>query len=308
VQKDYKQRQLRRRMEVLRLPPTVLHRHGILVPSRDDPGWAREPEAVGVGPDGTALAVWASRHAPERRLITTHDGGNKPLSAVVLDGALAPTFVQPLPDGRILLASGRSRPRGGAQVWSADGRLLTEGHLGDAIEQLMTTPTGDIWVGYFDEAMSGTGPQTHGLARFSPDLAVDWLYPRTTLPDIFDCYTLNVAGETATVCPYTNFHIVSVTGNQGTDHGASPYRGAHNLVRAADRVTLIGGYGADYDLVTPLRLARGRVEPDGRQHRLVLPDGREIHNARSYCRGHDLHLFIRGTWYRTSIDDLRQAL
>ncbi|HEX6684684.1 MAG TPA: hypothetical protein VF062_17905 [Candidatus Limnocylindrales bacterium] len=60
---------------------------------------------------------------------------------IVLDGALRPSFVQPLPGGRLLLVAARMRGRWpNAQVWTADGRLERSGRLGDAIEHVLATP------------------------------------------------------------------------------------------------------------------------------------------------------------------------
>jgi hypothetical protein len=74
--------------------------------------------------------------------------------------------------------------------------------------------------GYFDEAMGGSGPQGHGLARFTPDLSPDWLYPvGAGLPPVCDCYTLNVHAERAYICPYTDFHLISVADGEATDLG-----------------------------------------------------------------------------------------
>ncbi len=51
-----------------------------------------------------------------------------------------------------------------AQMWSADGddRGDIGGAFGDAIEHVLTTAGGSVWVGYFDEALGGRGPQAHG--------------------------------------------------------------------------------------------------------------------------------------------------
>ena len=192
-----------------------------------------------------------------------------------------------------------------AEVWSADGRQEHVGDLGDAIEGVLTTATGEIWVGYFDEAMGGSGPQGHGLARFSSDLQPVWLYPGPpTTPEIFDCYALNVAGETAWTCAYTQFHVVSACGDQVTDLGRAPYRSAHLLLVDGGTGALIGGPGPEYDLVTSFRITEGQTVASGSQQRLVLPDGMELRGFRSACRGSDLHVIIRGAWYRTDLDQL----
>ena len=296
---------LRRRLEVLGLPVVALRRAGFLNPSRSDPDWTRAPQAVGVGPDQRVVAVWNHRHDARRRLVTIHDGGRYPVGSVVLTGCLEPSFVQPLPDGRILLVAARNRGGANAEVWSADGRQEHVGDLGDAIEGVLTTATGEIWVGYFDEAMGGSGPQGHGLARFSSDLQPVWLYPGPpTAPEIFDCYALNVAGETAWTCAYTQFHVVSACGDQVTDFGRAPYRSAHLLLVDGGAGALIGGLGPEYDLVTSFRITEGQAVASGSPQRLVLPDGMELRGFRSACRGPNLHVIIRGAWYRTDLDQL----
>jgi hypothetical protein len=302
---EREQASLQRRMEVLRLPVVPLRHAGYLIPSRTDPQWDRTPQAVGVGPDNQALAVWASRDHPPRRLVTTHDGSREPVHSIQLDGCLKPRFVQPLPDGRILLVRSRNPGGANAEVWTADGQREQQDDLGDAIEDLSTTPTGAIWVGYFDEAMGGDGPQAHGLARFTPDLKPAWLYPLSDdLLTIFDCYALNVTADTAWTCAYTAFHLVSVGHDQPTDHGQAPHRGAHALLTDGSVGALIGGHGPEYDLVTPFHLATQHLAPAGEPRRLVLPDGLEVRGGRTFCRGPELHTFIRGSWYRTDLGQL----
>jgi hypothetical protein len=159
--------------------------------------------------------------------------------------------------------------------------------------------------GYFDEAMGGSGPQGHGLARFTPDLSPDWLYPvGAGLPPVFDCYTLNVHAERAYICPYTDFHLISVADGEATDLGAAPYRSAHGLLMRGGEGAFLGGWGPEYDLVTPIRLTREGVEVFGSQCRIVLPDGIEAQRLRYTFRGDKLHAFVRGVWYVVTLDDL----
>ncbi|MEU4221271.1 hypothetical protein [Actinoplanes sp. NPDC026623] len=300
---------LRRRQEVLTLPVAPLRRHGFVTPGRPgamDPG----PEAIGVGPDGTALAVWRHREAPNRKRVTWHvEGGPRVVASVEVETDLRVSFVQPLPEGRVLLAAARAgHGEANAEVWTGAGGLERRAHLGDAIEHLLTTPSGSVWAGYFDEAMGGSGPEGHGLARFGSDLTTEWLYPPDAgLPAIFDCYSLNVAGETAYFCPYTNFHIVSVAGEKVTDWGPSPQRSAHNLLRRGPDVALLTGPGVEYDVATMLRIGRdGQIQRGGRC-RVVLPDGIEALGLRYTCRGDELHAFTRSAWYRIDLDSLSAA-
>jgi hypothetical protein len=114
--------------------------------------------------------------------------------------------------------------------------------------------------------MGGRGPEGHGLARFTPGLEPEWLYPYGELPPIADCYALNVAGGTAYCCPYTHFYLIAVTGGHARDIGPVPTRGATCLLVDGDRAALIGGYGPEYDLVSPLRITASGIEPDGPLH------------------------------------------
>jgi hypothetical protein len=300
------QQSLERRLQLLKLPVVPLRRHGFVKP-RDRALVVREPQAIGVGPDGTAFAVWPHRQDPRQKQVTSHDGSKEIAGVVNLRTDLAVSYVQPLPAGRILLAASRTRSgKANAEVWTSSGDLERQGSLGDAIEELLTTPSGRIWVGYFDEAMGSRGPAGHGLARFNPDLTVDWLYPvDAELPAIADCYALNVDGETAHLCPYTDFHLLSATRDGVTDWGPSPYRSAQNLVISGPDCALLGGWGPDYDLVTPLRLDSDGVRQINTQRRLVLPDGVEAQALRYTCRGPDLHAFTRtGAWLHTDLKTL----
>jgi hypothetical protein len=313
AERDERSRQ--RRAEVLALPATPLRLHGHL----DRPGHhPRAPVAVGVGFDDIAVAAWP-RPAGEHGVIVTSYDGKGPYSkeryrsqvlpsVSVLEAptSLAVTHVQPLPDGKILIACARTRETDNAEVWTGNGHREHAGLIGDAIEHLLATPCGAIWAGYFDEGIFGTMPAAHGLVRFTPDLAIDWAYPQRELPDIDDCYALNVFGETASLCAYSEFHLITVTGDQARDHGQLPRRGARRLLIAGERAALIGGYGPEYDLITPLRITPTGVISEGAQSRLVQPDGLEVPRGRAFCRGPELHFFPgdSAAWYRLGLDDI----
>jgi hypothetical protein len=249
---------LQRRLEVLKLPVVPLERQGLVMSA--DPGQTMPvPEAVGVGPDGTALAVWRFRQDVTRKQVTWHTAGRRRvIDAVDVATDMQVSFVQPLPGGHVLLAASRARAEeANGEVWTGSGELQHRAHLGDAIEDLLTTPSGDVWISYFDEAMGGSGPEGHGLARFNSDLTVEWLSPQDSgLPYISDCYSLNVAGETAYFCPYTDFRILSATKSQVTDWGPSPYSFARLLMRRGPDLALIKGSGPEYDVATMLRISR----------------------------------------------------
>jgi hypothetical protein len=308
TEEERNHRSLARRHEVLTFPMVPMRLHGYVSPSSTDPRWNREPEAVGIAPSGEALALWRDRLDDEVGLATRHSGGKAIDASIELRGLpSAMHFIQSLPKGRVLVSSVRSSASPSAFVWSADGLIESQGDLGDAIKHILTTEEGEVWVGYFDEAIGNPGPSGHGLARFSDRLEVAWLYPtspQTPLPSIFDCYSLNVIGEAAYFCAYSDFRLVEVCDDQATDLGQVPYRGARALLIDGDSGAMIFGYGPDYDVVTPLHIRDDGIEVAGPSRRIVMPDGLEIRSARQFCRGPDLHVFVSSGWYRLGLDDL----
>ena len=141
---------LQRRMEVLDLPVVPLRRHGwIGAPDDQVRGrlGASTPAAVGVGPDGDLLAHWPAtnalgdRHGAVTRTMT--GARQDTLTASVSDVPGQVNFVQPLPDGAILLSSGRSLDQDAdtAGIWNDEGHRVASGSLGDAIEHVLTTPS-----------------------------------------------------------------------------------------------------------------------------------------------------------------------
>jgi hypothetical protein len=300
---DLDARERRRRAEVLALPLVRLRVHGQL---RAPDSLARSPwrpVAVGVSSEGLALAAWPAAGARMSMVVTCHSGSRQTSPALEVATSLPADFVQPLPDGRTLLVASWGRGRANAQIWTADGRCELRTSAGDAVEEVLSTAAGAVWIGYFDEAFRP------GLARFSSTMELQWVYPHDARPLLDDCEALNVAGETAHCCAYAVFHLISVTGNLTRDHGPAPVRGAEMLLVDADRGAFIGGYGAEHDLITPVRITQDGVEPTGRPRRLVLPDGQDIRGGlpgmRSACRGPDLHMISSsGAWYRLALDDL----
>jgi hypothetical protein len=298
-----------------RRPVIALRRHGQVTPAV--PGDTLV--TVSVGPSGAAVALWASPQARQALHTPAAAGGQdarRPVAArVVAAGSGTSTVVhlaaldlpfcrvQPLPDGHVLVVASRG---GRAVEFDADGVPVRAGSVGDGIEHMLTTPTGRVWIGYFDEGVYGDDPVAqHGIARFNRDLTAEWVYPDGTgFDQVDDCYSLNVVGETAWACFYDSFPIVRLDGAAVTGWHNST-RGVRALLVAADTCALIGGYPGDRDRVVVGRLAAGRYEP-GDHRRLVLPDGRPVpDDVRIIGRGPDLHVFVGPTWYRLGLDDLR---
>ena len=87
--------------------------------------------------------------------------------------------------------------------------------LDSGIESLQTTPDGHIWVSYFDEGVySNLKVAPSGLACFDPKGEVvfrfDTFADEHKLPQIDDCYTLNVDGERVWLCYYSDFPLVCI--------------------------------------------------------------------------------------------------
>jgi hypothetical protein len=145
--------------------------------------------------------------------------------AAIADLEIAFPKVQPLPGDRTLIVGARCRwrpdgPERNAIVIDANGRREADGTLGDGVQEVLTTPSGMVWVGYFDEGVYGNygwgapGPEpvgSHGIVRFAPDLTVDWQYPYDAEGGaISDVYAMNVDAETVWSSYYTDFPIVRI--------------------------------------------------------------------------------------------------
>ena len=103
-------------------------------------------------------------------VVTSHDGkgpySKERYRSQILPGVsvlevptpLAVTHVQPLPGSKILIACAHTSGTDNAEGWDSNGRLEHAGLIGDAIEHLLSTPSGAIWTGYFDEGSSERCP------------------------------------------------------------------------------------------------------------------------------------------------------
>lgn len=211
------------------------------------------------------MTVRVRMHSPTPTSVTT-----------IHDFPLAHPTVQPLPDGQVLAVGARAQwrqdgPERNAIISSAAGTALAAETLGDGIAHVFTTDTGHVWVVYFDEGVFGNYGWglaedrepigSCGLARFSPDLKVDWRFPshvNTPWGTISDCYALNVDTDTVWTCYYIDFPIIRV--REGTLTGwRTDGIAAKALIVDGSRIALYGGYGTERD-----RLITGRAS---RHHR-----------------------------------------
>jgi hypothetical protein len=270
--------------------------------------------AVSVGPCGEAVALWA-RLADLRALHAPGPGRRNPTpipAHVVVQTADRTTItpiaafdlpfcqVQPLPDGRILAVAGRG---GAARIFDADGELVRQGRLGDAINHVLTTPSGHVWAGYFDEGIFGADPLAHrGIARYTPELEPDWRYPTDPqVGPVDDCYTLNVDGEDAWSCYYSDFPVVRITDRTVTGW-RTDLTGATALIADGDTCAVIGDGPRPRVIVG--RLADGRFQPTG-ERVLALPESPQPTGPlRMVGRGSQLHVFRGLQWFQIGLGDL----
>ena len=148
-------------------------------------------------------------------------------------------------------------------------------------------------------AYGGREPANHGIVRFDSSLTAVWKYPFSSPHGaVDDCYTLNVHGESAVSCFYSDFPIVRISGENLSGWTGAP-TGAHGLLRSGESVLLFGGYSEDRDRVVRLRLqADGSTEETGRGVVLGVPS--DVPGIR-FCRGHEAHVFVGADWYRSSM-------
>lgn len=271
-----------------------------------------------IGPADEAIAVWAApadRQAILTPAVRPGSCAQRPVPARVVTATATSSTVthldaidlpfcqaQPMPDGQFLMVAARG---GAATIFDADGVPAQCGNVRDGIEHIMTTPSGAIWIGYFDEGVYGDDPVAHhGIVRFTPDLEPDWTFPFDTgFGPVDDCYALNVAGEAAWSCYYSGFPIVRI--HDGAVTGwRNQVAGARALLAARDMVALIGGYREDHDRVVVGHLGPDRFEA-ATTVRLTLPDNRALPDSVILVgRGPSLHAFHDNIWYRTDLDDL----
>lgn len=88
------------------------------------------------------------------------------------------------------------RRGGAATVYDAHGKVHHTLDLGDASQDLQTTPQGHIWVSYFDEGVYGKTIGRQGLICFdgagTPLFQFGDFAEQNALPMISDCYAMNV--------------------------------------------------------------------------------------------------------------------
>lgn len=238
---------------------------------------AQPPAATIQSREIDALLAWLNSPPRAHHIIHWQDGS---LSDMRIEnpGYVTTSHVQPFQDGWIV-GEGRG---GDARILDRSGRLLRKLDLGDASEHLQTTPDGHIWVGYFDEGVFGNGIGQAGAICFDSEghqlLRYNNLAREKGLPDIADCYALNVADDAVWLCYYTDFSLVCL--KQMQVDRVWPQFGATRAV-AIRGVSFVRfpAYGSPY-----LR-ARSCDSKQETELKLIGPDGRNLSQVTPGKRG-----------------------
>lgn len=257
---------------------------------------------AGIGPHGEAVALWSTTR-PRAARLTRHFPGRD--AVVELDDlALGQCLVQPLPDDRFLAVGRRSRSRtnANAQVIDSAGDVVAEEAFGDGIGHIATTPSGQVWVGYFDEGIFGGSDPVgaRGLLRFDEKLARVWEYPDDTgFGPVCDCYALNVDDEVVWASYYVDFPVVRIADDRVTGWVDTPFM-VSALITDGWRCALVGGDGG---IVLGELTHDGRFESRG-EARLRLPDGDPLDRFTMAGRGDVLHVIADGAYHKLDLDQL----
>ncbi|CAN5343798.1 hypothetical protein BH10CYA1_BH10CYA1_16520 [soil metagenome] len=223
-------------------------------------------------------------------------------------------LVQSLPDNSILLVSSRCRysdngPELNASVYSSEGKLLRQFCLGDGINNVLVTPSAEIWVGYFDEGVFGNFGWKEpmgaaGLNCFDSEGKISWCYddPPDGFDYIADCYAMTLSGDDLWACYYTDFPVVRIDKSKKITCWHNDTCGASVLATNGRSVLFYGGYGDKRHDCFVSRLGDSDSVAKPVQYELSLAEG--LDQASVLGHGRNLHAFVDSRWYTLSIDDL----
>jgi hypothetical protein len=242
---------------------------------------SRKTLANGVGSWKTVLEVPCTY----RVFIIGVDGQVKNIN--IANESLLVSFVQPVPEGVLLVGSRCAWKKNGVQknaaIFDLNGTCVRRFTLGDGINDVRADSVGNIWVTYFDEGIFGNygwanpGPEpigAPGVVKFDSFGNRVWFLDaektKTSFPA--DVYAFNlISDELAYFYPYTDFPVTKI---EGRAHRVHEYRcsvdGAHALALSGNKVALFGGYEPKHQLRV-LELGEGTT--------------RRIDNFEVHCEG-----------------------
>lgn len=231
--------------------------------------------------------------------------------------------VHALPDGELLVVGARAARRGGdpqhnAVVFGSDGRIARSACLGDGINRVVTTASGQIWVGYFDEGVFGNfgwgdgGASTPigapGWNRFANDLQLAWSHPDPEEGEIVDCYAMTTSGERCYVCPYTDWPILSADETGAFRRVKNEVGGASELLVGPHVTALVGGYQDQRARVVAGMALEGRLRLAPAAGRLSIAGEPWSGGGLMATRDGVLYAIAEGTCYALSSEEIGEAL
>jgi hypothetical protein len=214
--------------------------------------------------------------------------------------------IESLGDGKFILTCHRAvAGRDNGFIYDANGQVISSLFLGDGIEDVQSTPDGQtIWVSYFDEGVFGDSDMgQEGLVALKQDGTLVHRFATAlrnenplNVPDICDCYALNVATDKDTfLYYYTDFPLVRITERVVTgiwrdlkSKGGREIQGSHAFAVNSERALFGGGYSVNDRLhlysLNGYNVPQESVVPvDANQDRISISDA-------SFARGG--HFFI----------------
>ncbi len=290
----------------------------------------REIVSVGVGPENEVLLLATTSTAKEKALGRYVQMGRAsfPMSKIApyrsdilqfapdfqgeisIEVEEAHPFVQPLPNGEVLVVAARCLNRDGnpelnAAVYDWQGKLTRRFVMGDGLEHVAVARDGSIWAGYSDEGVfsnfgwSATSknkqqqpPGASGIVRFDAHGHIVWQFDWSPMAD---CYTLNVARDAVWSCPYTNFPVVRITPNGKSRLWHNEISGARGLAIDNDRVLLFGGYQGNGTRCAIQQLGDAQMK-NLREIEIVSPLEVNLSRAQVHNRGSILHFIVGTSW------------
>jgi hypothetical protein len=216
------------------------------------------------------------------------------------------------PDGRWLVANARADQEPQGRILTAEGAEISRVRLGDGIQHLKIDDLVQIWVGWFDEGVFGNDgwsvpghewpPSSYGLAAFDDGGKLVAHAEGGPTNGIADCYALNVVGDTAWACTYTDFPILGCRSQTGSRWWSTDLSGSEALAVEQAHILAAGGYRENANNVALVRLDGDRGISVG-EWRLPFSVDKRAEVQLIDGRGQDLHLINNGIWHRWAVAD-----
>lgn len=212
-------------------------------------------------------------------------------------------ILEQFPDGRWLVVNSRSSGQGNARILGSDGTEERRFELGDGIKHVKIDDHQRVWVGWFDEGIFRNShwrlpglkcaPSDFGIAAFDE---LGALIKHASSESIADCYALNVCGDTAWACTYTDFPIWEIS-NERERTWPTNLSGTCALAVSYPYVLAAGGYKDSANRVVLLRLNDRKAERLG-EWRLPFGIGYPDDVRMIDGRDDELHVICGQQWHR----------